>query len=175
MTKTRARSARTPRTLWLLAALTGACHSKAPPASSDVPEKPAAPDRLRDDERLPEAETAFGLSLPPGMRLTRQFKDSAYFLGKPELSSVLLALQPQLTARSVEMSSGRALFARTQLERDAAGRWLRIEVSAEGRGTQVYVQDVTPPPPVRGLSEQEIWSRVGRNPDGTPINENQQY
>ncbi|MEO8180327.1 MAG: hypothetical protein ABI895_15935 [Deltaproteobacteria bacterium] len=175
MTKTRARSPRIHRTLWLLAALTGACHSKAPPPASDVPAEPAAPDRLRDDERLPEAETAFGLSLPPGMRLTRQFNDSAYFLGKPELSSVILALQPQLTARSVEMSSGRALFAHTQLKRDSAGRWLRIEVSAEGRGTQVYVQDVTPPPAVRGLSEQEIWSRVGRNPDGTPIDENQQY
>jgi hypothetical protein len=166
---------RVPRALWLLAVLLGACHSKAPPPASDVPEEGAAADRLSGKEYLPEAETAFGLTLPPGMRLTRHFNDSAYFLGKPELSSVVLALQPQLTARSLEMNTGRAIFAHTQIKQDAAGRWLRIEVSVEGQGTQVYVQDVTPPPAPRGLSEKEIWSRVGRNPDGTPIDQNQQY
>jgi hypothetical protein len=175
MTKSRARSPRIFQALWLLATLNGACHSKAPEPTSDVAEAPAAADRLNGNERLPEAETAFGLTLPPGMRLTRSFKDSAYFLGKPELSSVVLALQPQLTARGVEMNSRRAIFPRTQIKQDSAGRWLRIEVSAEGRGTQVYVQDVTPPPAPRGLSEKEIWSRVGRNPDGTPMDQNQQY
>jgi len=54
-------------------------------------------------------------------------------------------------------------------------RWVRIEVSAEGSGTQVYVKNVTPPPAPRGLSEKEIWSRVGRGPDGKPLNENQMY
>jgi hypothetical protein len=175
MTRIRSSFPRIPRTLWLLAALAGACHSKAPPPATDVPEEHAAPDRLSNNEHLPEAETAFGLTLPPGMHLTRYFNDSAYFLGKPQLSSVVLALQPQLTARNVEMNTGRAIFAHTQIKQDSAGRWLRIEISAEGRGTQVYIQDVTPPPAPRGLSEKEIWSRVGRSPDGTPIDQNQQY
>jgi len=171
-----ARSARLRSCIWLLAVLAGACHSKAPPpAPSDVPEESAAPDRLSGDERLPESETAFGLSLPPGMHLTRHFNDSAYFLGKPDVSSVVLALQPLLSARNVELASGRAVFARTQIKDDSAQRWVWIEVSAEGRGTQVYVQDITPPPAPRGLSESELWSRVGRKADGTPIDENQQY
>jgi len=175
MTRTRVPCPRIPRALWLLAVLNGACHSKPAPPATDVPEEQAAPDRLTSNEHLPEAETAFGLTLPAGMHLTRHFNDSAYFLGKPELSQVVLALQPQLTARNVEMNTGRAIFAHTQIKQDSAGRWVRIEVSAEGRGTQVYVQDVTPPPAPRGLSEKEIWSRVGRQPDGTPLDQNQQY
>ena len=162
--------------LWLLVALAAACHSRAPsPAPSAEPEESAAPDRLTEEERLPDSETAFGLSLPPDMRLTRHFNDSAYFLGRSDVSSVVLELQPQLTARNVEMASGRAVFARTQIRKDAAQRWVRIEVSAEQPGTQVYVQDITPPPAPRGLSEREIWSRVGRNADGTPLDQNQQY
>jgi hypothetical protein len=161
--------------VWLLAAFAGACHTKPPPAEEQAEEAAEAPDRLQGPERLPEAETAFGLALPPGMHLTRHFNDSAYFIGKPDLSSVVLALQPQLTARSVEMARGHATFPRTQIKQDTSQRWVRIEVSAEGAGTQVYVHDVTPPPAPRGLSEKEIWSKVGRGPDGKPLNENQQY
>jgi hypothetical protein len=161
--------------LWLLAAFVGACHSKPAPATEQPEGTTEAPDRLQGQERLPDSETAFGLALPPGMQLTRHFNDSAYFTGKPDVSSVVLALQPQLTARSVEMARGRATFPRTQIKQDNSQRWVRIEVSAEGSGTQVYVKDVTPPPPPRGLSEKEIWSKVGRGPDGKPLNENQMY
>ena len=161
--------------LLLLAICASACHSKPPPAAEQAEETTEAPDRLQGHERLPESETAFGLTLPPGMHLTRQFNDSAYLLGTQDVSSVVLALQPQLTARNVEMAQGRATFARTQLKQNSAQRWLRIEVSAGGAGTQVYVKDVTPPPAPRGLSEKEIWSRVGRGPDGKPIDENQAY
>jgi hypothetical protein len=160
---------------WLLALLAGACHSKQPPTPHQAAESADAPDRLQGQERLPDSETAFGLVLPPGMSLTRHFNDSAYFVGKPDVSSVVLALQPQLTARSVEMARDRATFARTQIKQDSSQRWVRIEVSAERGGTQVYVRDVTPPPPPRGLSEKEIWSKVGRGPDGKPLNENQMY
>ena len=176
MTRTQTRVARVHPSLWLLAGLLAACHSKAPPpAPSAAPEAAAAPDRLTNEERLPDSETAFGLSLPPGMRLTRHFNDSAYFLGRPDVSSVVQELQPQLTARSVELAGSRAVFARTQIRTDAGQRWVRIEVSAEGGGTQVYVQDITPPPAPHGLSERQIWSLVGRNADGTPIDQNQQY
>ncbi|HVZ37121.1 MAG TPA: hypothetical protein VG963_32080 [Polyangiaceae bacterium] len=160
---------------WLLATIACACHSKPPPAGEQAAASAAAPDRLQGPERLPDSETAFGLLLPPGMTLTRHFNDSAYFVGSPDVSSVVLALQPQLTARSVEMARGRATFSRTQIKQDASQRWVRIEVSAERGGTQVYVKDVTPPPAPRGLSEKEIWSKVGRGPDGKPLNENQQY
>jgi hypothetical protein len=168
------------RWLWspcfgLLAAAAGACHSKPPPAPEQAAESAQAPDRLQAQERLPDSETAFGLALPAGMQLTRHFNDSAYFIGRSDVSSVVLALQPQLTARSVEMARGRATFARTQIKQDTSQRWVRIEVSREGSGTQVYVKDVTPPPPPRGVSEKEIWSKVGRGPDGKPLNENQMY
>ena len=162
-------------TVWLLVVFASACHSKPKLTTEQQEESAQAPDRLQASERLPESETAFGLTLPLGMRLTRHFNDSAYFIGKTDVSSVVLALQPQLTARSVEMARGHATFPRTQIKQDAAQRWVRIEVSAEGAGTQVYVKDVTPPPPPRGLSEKEIWSKVGRGPDGKPLNENQMY
>ena len=39
---------------------------------------------------------AFGLSLPRGMRLTRHFEGSAYFMGRLELATVVEAFRALL-------------------------------------------------------------------------------
>jgi hypothetical protein len=159
---------------WAAAALLCACQSKAPPtATAALPE--ATPDRLAPSERPAETATAFGLSLPKGMRLTRQFKSSAYFLGRLDLDTVVEHLKPHLDAKRVETKPGHTVFEQAALKGSAPERLLRVDVSAEGRGTQVYVQDVTPPPAPRGVSEAEMWRRAGRNPDGTPMDQNQLY
>jgi hypothetical protein len=109
------------------------------------------------------------------MRLTRQFQDSAYFLGRLDLATVVEHLKPHLDAKRVESNPGHTVFEQASLKNGHSERRLRVDVSAEGPGTQVYVQDVTPPPAPRGVSEAEMWRRAGRNPDGTPMDQNQLF
>jgi hypothetical protein len=161
--------------LWAAAALLCACQSKAPPTATEAAaEVTATPDRLPAEKRPPEA-MAFGLSLPRGMRLTRQFNGSAYFLGELDLATVVEHLKPHLDAKRVENHPGHTVFEQAKIKGDVSERRLRVDVSAEGVGTQVYVRDVTPPPAPRGVSETEMWRRAGRNPDGTPLDQNQVF
>lgn len=162
--------------LWTAAAmaLLSACEtSRRPPPTEAPPE--VTPDRLPPQERLSETATAFGLSLPKGMRLTRQFNDSAYFMGRVELTRVVEHLKPHLEAQRMEVKPGYTAFENARLKGDTSEKRLRVGVSAEGAGTQVFVQNVTPPPSPRGVSEAEMWRRAGRNPDGTPLDQNQLY
>jgi len=160
-------------TLCLGLCLAVGCRSKSR-AERDVPEEPSTPDRLTHEERLPEAETAFGLPIPKGMRLTRHFGDAAYFSGELPMASVLEHLKEYVEAREVQMMSRRAVFARAYVKGDEARRVFRIEVSETARGSQVHIKNVTPPPATKG-SEADLWSRAGRKPDGTPIDQNQLY
>lgn len=151
-----------------------ACQDKRPPPAIEAAPE-VTPDRLPEQQRPSETVTAFGLSLPKGMRLTRQFDDSAYFLGRLELATVVEHLKPHLEAQRVEVKPGYTAFENARLKGDTSEKRLRVDVSAEGPGTQVFVQNVTPPPTPRGVSEAEMWRRAGRNPDGTPMDQNQLY
>lgn len=163
--------------LWTAAALAllCACERSRPPLPTEVAPQ-ATPDRLPpEQQRASETATAFGLSLPKGMRLTRQFNDSAYFMGRMDLVSVVEHLKPHLEAQRMEIKPGYTAFENARLKGDTSEKRLRVGVSAEGPGTQVFVQNVTPPPTPRGVSEAEMWRRAGRNPDGTPLDQNQLY
>jgi hypothetical protein len=162
----------------LLCQLSGSlgCRTRQQPeVSSELASEVSAPDRLKPDERLPEAETAFGLPIPPGMRLTRHFDDSAYFSGPVELQSALEHVRSHVQAQDVELMGRSAIFARAYINGDALQRLFRIEVTPLANGSQVYLKNITPQAATRGLSETEKWSRAGRNPDGTPLDPNQMY
>lgn len=156
----------------LLACASVACQRETPPV-----EATAAPDRLAPGERLPESETAFGLPLPPGMRLVRHFKDAAYFAGDVKLQQALEHLAKHVTPPSAELVTNGAVFSRVSVTGGAAGAPpLRITLKQTERGSQIHVEQLTPPPPVvSGLSQEEIWRRAGRKPDGTPIDPDQLY
>lgn len=156
------------------AALAG-CHTKSaseppPPASA-----PATPDRLAEGERLPEAETAFGLPLPAGMRVVRHFNDAAYFAGDVGFDAVLEHVRRHVRAEAAQMLNQGVVFPRATVAKGDANRLLRIELSTTPRGTQLHIKDITPPPALSGLSEAEIWRKAGRKPDGTPLDPNQVY
>jgi hypothetical protein len=153
-----------------------ACRAKpqAQPSIDPAPEA-AEPDRLNADERLPEAETAFGLPIPAGMRLTRHFDDSAYFSGPMDVQSALEHVRGHVQARDLELMGQSAVFSRAYINGDAMQRLFRIEVTPLGSGSQVYIKNITPRAATRGLSETEKWSRAGRKPDGTPLDPNQMY
>lgn len=142
----------------------------APPAAA-----PVSSDRLQAGESLPEAETAFGLPLPPGMRLTRHFNDAAYFTGELSVEKALEHVQGHIEARGLEMMSRRTVISRAYVKGDEKRRLVRIEISKVSGGSQIYVKDITPPPSIGRLSDAELWQRAGRKPDGTLLDPNQAY
>lgn len=153
-----------------------ACHrERAPDPAPPAPAEAAPPDRLAPTEALPEAETAFGLPLPQGMRLVRHFNDSAYFMGEVEFAALLEHVQKHVTSSTVQMRGRGAVFASTQISGDEQERLVRIELNPAPRGSELHITDITPPPAVTGLTEAERWRRAGRNPDGTVIDQNQVY
>lgn len=172
--------ARRPALAWLGACLgaavcAGGCRDEPTlerPAAASVS---ATPDRLAPGETLPEAEAAFGLALPAGMRPVRHFHDAAYFVGDIAMDALLEHVRARVHAESVQMLNQGALFARASVTGGDPSRLLRIELSKAPRGTQLYVKDITPPPAVGGVSEAEIWRLAGRKPDGTPLDPNQLY
>ena len=87
------------------------CHERSEPESSP-PASAATPDRLAADERLPEAETAFGLPLPTGMRLVRYYNDAAYFSGELALDAVLEHVRARVRTGGVQMLNDGVLFPR---------------------------------------------------------------
>lgn len=151
------------------------CRDERAPDPQAAASVPATPDRLAPDETLPEAEAAFGLALPAGMRAVRHFHDAAYFVGDIAMEALLEHVKARVRAESVQMLNQGALFPRASVAGGDSSRLLRIELSKAPRGTQLYVKDITPPPPVGGASEAEIWRLAGRKPDGTPLDPNQLY
>lgn len=141
-----------------------------PPASA-----PVTPDRLAEGERLPESEMAFGLVLPPGMRLVRHFNESAYFAGDLELDAVLEHVRSRVETPSVQLLGQGALIERARITGDEKKRLFRISLSKVPRGTQLHIKDITPPQALSGFSEEELWRVAGRKPDGTPLDPNQLY
>lgn len=162
--------------LLLAACAAGACRREPPPAEEalDSPSAPT-PDRLGPGEQLPESETAFGLPLPPGMRLERQFKATAYFGGNVEVQRALEYLAEHVTPSNAQLVASGADFPSVRVKGDTSGRLLHIALRKTSRGSQVQVEDITPPAPITGLTKEEIWRKAGRNPDGTPIDPNQLY
>ena len=158
----------------VLVGLAAACHRRSE-APRPVEQAAPAPDRLSGQERLPDTETAFGLRLPRGLRLTQSFKDSAYFAGKIPPATLLEQLSSQLVSSRLELMGTRSVFAQTQIKGDAEHRRFRIEVSPISGGSRLYVKNITPAPVPKGLSPEEMWKLAGRTPDGKPIDENQLY
>jgi hypothetical protein len=155
----------------LLACASAGCHREPAPV-----EAAPTPDRLAPGERLPESETAFGLPLPAGMRLVRHFKDAAYFSGDVTLQQALEHLAKHVSPPSAQLVTNGAVFSRVQVTGAGSAPPLRITLKQTARGSQIHVEQLTPPPPVlSGLSQDEKWRKAGRNPDGTPLDQNQLY
>jgi len=161
--------------LGLCLVLCAACH-RAPVETDAPPESaPPAPDRLTRDERLPESETAFGLALPKGMKLVRHFNDSAYFAGNVDIDSLHAYLREHMQLSYAQMAGEGALFPRAQIIGDDKHRVFRVETTKIARGSQLRIDDITPPAALTGVSEEDIWRAAGRKPDGTPLDPNQLY
>jgi hypothetical protein len=105
----------------------------------------------------------------------RQFNDSAYFVGDVDLTALLDHVQKHVVSRTAQMKGRGAMFARTAIEGDERKREFRIELNPSPRGTELQITDITRAPAEVGLREADSWRRAGRNPDGTPSDQDQAY
>lgn len=137
------------------------------PASSTAPSA-ASPDRLPPGRLLEGTEQAFGLHIPKEMSLQAHFSDSAQAVGRVSADDLLEYIQHRILARHVEMAPGKWIFPQAHIK-GGDQRLLRIEIDQRGPDTRLYLRDITPPPPVEGLSEAERWRRAGLTPEGRLI------
>jgi hypothetical protein len=160
---------------WLaLAVLLAACDSgervvpKGAPRARDA--GAAVPvDRLAPGELAPGRADAFGLLLPKELRIEARFADAVHASGPVQPEPLVAFVRKRVEVSHVEIAAGRTIFPRATIRDGTPGRSYRIEVIPDGPRTKLVVRDVTPPPTVEGISEEERWRRAGLRPDGQLI------
>jgi hypothetical protein len=139
----------------------------APGAPPEPSAKPGVPvDRLAPGELAEGKETVFGMPVPRGMKIDRQFVGSAYLVGAVPPEHVANYVRERVEADRVEIGAARTVFPSVRIKGDAARRTYRIEVVADGRATKLVLTDITRPQAEKGLTEAERWRRAGFTPDG---------
>ncbi|MCL2724623.1 MAG: hypothetical protein FWD69_09330 [Polyangiaceae bacterium] len=126
-------------------------------------------DRLAPGE-LPEGkEKAFELKLPQGMTISRAFTGTVHAssntLAPEQVSNFFRA---RVTGGTVSVSTDEIRFLNVRAVADP-NRELAIEIRRGKPGIatcEVLVRDITPPPFVPGLSEDERRNKAGLSPDG---------
>lgn len=157
-----------------LAAL-AACHRDDDP-HDQAPAPTAAPslapvDHLAPGELLEGKEGAFGVMLPRGMTIERQFVDVAYAYGEPSEAAVAKYFSTRVQGGKVTTGDGAATFdgVHTAAAPDTP---LRIEVAVAndgplaGRGSKVTIRNVTAPKQPDLPTEADRWKAAGLTPDG---------
>lgn len=150
------------------------CREKAPTLELvDEPQPEASPEKLTASANFPASETAFGLPIMAGMRVTQHFAKVAYVVGRVPFDSAVEHVRDNVLASVAEVRLGRIIFPKVYIKDDRDKRLYRIEVSDESQGrARISISDITAPPSPSGLTAAERWKRAGRNPDGTLIDPN---
>ena len=91
------------------------------------------------------------------------------------MEKALEHVQHNIETRQLEMMGARMVISRAYIKGDEDRRLVRIEISKLPQGSQIYIEDITPPPSMGRLSEAELWRRAGRKPDGTLLDPNNVY
>jgi hypothetical protein len=143
------------------AAPQNAARASGAPASSAQ-----APDRLEPGELAAGKLAVFGFLVPRQMTVERRFRDEAYLTGTVSAPALAIYVRNQVTASRIEMTGERTIFEQARIKAGDPQRLYRFELVPEGTRTALIVRDVTPPPTVQGISEEERWRRAGMTPDG---------
>jgi hypothetical protein len=127
-------------------------------------------DRLAPGELRPGTSQVFGLEVPWGMVVRGQFASVAYVEGNVPPEDLANYVRERVIIDHVEIGAARTVFPNARIKKGPADRFFQIEVIAGKGRTELVVTDVTPRSlPVEHLSDEERWRRVGRRPDGRPL------
>jgi hypothetical protein len=123
---------------------------------------------LRPDETAARTETAFGIAVPPSLRVQSRFAKSVYLAGNARAADLTEYFRGHVHVDHLEVSGTETIFPRVRIKGAQDGRSYRIQISAAtAERSTVIIEDITPPPTERGLTEAQRYERVGLNPDGT--------
>lgn len=144
-----------------------------PPESNanDAPQA-ASPDRLPPGELLEGSESAFGFSIPKGMKLTRISPKMVRVTGKVDFDALTEYVKDRIAVRHAEMLDGELVFPNARIRGNQEGVY-RLSLSSFPLGTKLVIQDKTRPPGTGGLTEKQRWERTGLRPSGGLIDPNQ--
>jgi hypothetical protein len=142
------------------------CKSEPRPAPRPPPPAASAQslDRLLPGE-LPEGrDQALGLTLPRGMSVLRSFRDAVVARGRVAPEALTEYVRTRVSASAVQMSADRTTFPQVHVNGAPPSRQVKIDLVRDGEATVLYIDDITPPPLLPGLSDDERWKRAGVNP-----------
>ena len=127
-------------------------------------------DRLAPGELRPGTNQVFGLEVPWGMSVRGQFATVAYVEGNVAPEDLANYVRDRVVIDHVEIGAARTVFPYARIKKGPPDRFFQIEVIAGKGRTEMVVTDVTPhPKPPEQISDEERWRRVGRRPDGRPL------
>ncbi len=95
--------------------------------------------------------------------------DRVVLQGEVDANAVVTYVRDRVAVSHVELGAGRTIFPQARIRQGLPERLYQIEVVPIRRQTQIVIEDVTPAPAPSGLSQEELWRRAGRGPDGKPI------
>ena len=139
---------------------------RTPPAPIDA----GPPDRIGPQEFLEGKDSAFGLMLPLGARITYKYGETVIAttpLSPEQLSNYV---STRIRGGSIARGTAGSIFDNAIVVKHPE-KFLRIEV-VPSRGdalSELRVRDVSPPPLDPKMSEVDRWKRVGLTPDGKQI------
>jgi hypothetical protein len=154
----------------------GAGCKKPPPPELDA--GPKAPDHLERNE-IPEGrEKAFALVLPLSSKIGVRFPDSVEVESQLRPEDLSNYIRAHVQAASITAGADRTTFENAIVATEPK-RILHIEVRpgrpSHDMRSSMIVRDVTPLPPEPKVSDEEAWKRVGRGPDGKPLDPNHMF
>lgn len=133
---------------------------------------PVPADHLLPGE-LPEGkEIAYGLALPRGFVVDQRFEDAVHASGNGSPEHVSAFVRRRIQVSTVEVGPARTIFAAA---RSKTGVPITVEITDRDNRVELVVRDLTPPPVVPGLSEEERWRRAGLRPNGQPLDPNNTF
>lgn len=146
------------------------CRDKA--SSPSEPQRPiataattqtAAVDHV-DPHELPEGtETAFGLPIPRAMEVAQRLPGAIRARGDVPLDALANYVRDRVVAERVETGPAKTVFSSVTLKA-SPNRLLRVEVFQMGDRAELFVRDVTRPPPADVVKPTDPWDQPGFEP-----------
>ena len=133
---------------------------------------PVPVDHLLPGELAEGSENAYGLVLPRGFVVDQRFEDAIHASGHGSPEHVSAFVRRRLVVSTVEVGPARTIFASA---RSKTGVAITVEITDRDNRVELVVRDLTPPPVVPGLSEEERWRRTGLRPNGQPLDPNNTF
>jgi hypothetical protein len=149
-----------------------ACHrspsgnaAPSPSAAALRAPPPGPADHLAPGELLEGTDSAFGITLPRGLRVDGAFVDAVYTSGMLDVHALATYFSARLQNGDMREGATSATFEHVNAK-DKTGRLLTIHIAKIGDGARVDFRDVTPVAAPNLPDNAARWRHVGLTPSG---------